>query len=401
MVEYMRFELMKKDLCKAATTIHRLKQERDEFKIAYELQKEKNSNKKDLIRSTIYLEELQNINDSLQKDLLNCKKTIADKDRKIFKLQQRYESVNKKLKMDMESFRDIEDARRELNYEISNSIIRNGGSSIYKETQSLMKKLFSSMKSNPSIYKIFKSIVQCTKKFKLEIEEENYCKGFMVMCKFVIDLLDSFSFCEDSQNETKDFDMNTDDVYRIRNLNTYESQRSRLHHEDYNLRSRDKSPEGFTSTFGKKTYNESPSIKKHKEDVYRQSLELDKINEKLQKLSMSRSNTESKNYQYLGREKQSPSKSSFNVEEKKRNRNIGNNEKSLTLDQNIVDDDNKDKSIRLESLSSTSKNLKSVSKSRSPARRLASPRNKYDEYMSPVLRKTDCSKSVAEALRFC
>lgn len=407
MVEHMRFELMKKDLCKAATTIHRLKQERDEYKIAYELQKEKNANKKDLIRSTIHLEELQSANESLRKELSHFKKVIADKDNTIFKLQQRYQAINKKLKMDMESFRDIEDARRELNFEISNSIIRNGGSSIYKETQSLMKNLFCSMKSNPSIYRIFKNVVQCTKKFKLEIEEENYCKGFLVMCKFAIDLLDSFNFCEDSQNDTKDLDMNIDEVYRGRNLNTYESQRSRLYREDYNLRSRDRSPEVFTSTFSKKTYNGSPSIKRHKEDVYQQSLELDKINEKLQKLSMSRSNAESKNSRYMDREKQSPSKISFNTEEKRGNssnlggRNFGNSEKSLTLDQNTLADDNKDKSIRLESLSSTSKNLKSVSKSRSPGRRLASPRSKYDEYMSPVLRKTDCSKSVAEALRFC
>ncbi|OMJ83325.1 hypothetical protein SteCoe_15788 [Stentor coeruleus] len=407
MAEYMRFELMKKDLCKAATTIHRLKQERDEYKIAYELQKEKNTNKKDLIRSTIYLEELQSTNNSLQKELSHCKKSIVDKEKTISKLQQQYEAINKKLKMDIESFRDIEDARRELNYEISNSIIRNGGSSIYKEIQSLMKNLFCSMKSNPSIYKIFKNVVQCTKKFKLEIEEENYCKGFLVMCKFAINLLDSFNFCEDSQNETKDLDINTDEVYRGRNLNTYESQRSRLYRDEYNLRSYDRSPENFTSTFGKKTYNGSPSIKRHKEDLYQQSLELDKINEKLQKLSMSRSNVQSRNNRYLDREKQSSSKISFNTEEKRgnnsnlMNRNFGNSEKSLTLDQNMMVDDNKDKSVRLESMSSTSKNLKSVSKSRSPARRLASPRTKYDEYMSPVLRKTDCSKSVAEALKFC
>lgn len=388
--------------------MYKLKQDHEKYKLTYDLLKEETVHKKELLLNSAYLEELESINENLQRELSRFKKALVDKDMIINKLQERYDLVNKKLKFNMQNLREIENARRELNQEISYSNLRSESYFQYNDTQELMKAMITAMKSNPTIYRIFKDIVQCTKRFEIQVQQENYYKGFTLLCQFIIELIDSYQFCEDSTTEAKDMyadiEIEENDS-RGRTLFREDIKKSTQYKEGLTKRSQENFLEDSSVTNNMKTYSKVTSTDKNKDRINQQSLEFEKINEKLQKLTSSKSKTETRYNHSIDKQRSLVVKNPFLSDEKKASisnlttMNLQSSEKNFTFNPNKILDTDKDL-VEIESMPSTSKNTMSANKSKSPTRRFESTRSKYDDYMSPVLRKTDCSKSVAEALSY-
>lgn len=197
MIDQSRFELMKKDLTKAAHTIQILKKERDEYKVSYEMLKEESVSKKDLLRNHSHLESLRDSNESLQNELLRYRHILKDRDKEISHLQELLKNSQKSLKSQSKTIQAIENARQELNYEISSTNFKSTQFSKFSETLQLVEILFSSLKKCPSVYSMFKNQVQCKKRFKSLVENSNYSITFNYLLKFVLDLISNFEFCED------------------------------------------------------------------------------------------------------------------------------------------------------------------------------------------------------------
>jgi hypothetical protein len=331
-----------------------------------------------------------------------------DKDKIINKLQERYDLVNKKLKFDMQNLHEIENARRELNQEISYSNLRSESYLKYNDSQELMKTMITAMKSNPTIYRIFKEIVQCTKRFQIQVQQENYYKGFTLLCQFIIELIDSYQFCEDSTTDVKDMGIDIEieeNDSRGRTLYRGDIKKSTQHKESHTKSPQSKFLEVSPMINNTKTYTNLTSTDKHKDLINQQSLEFEKTNEKLRKLASSKSQAEARYSHSIDKQKSLVIKNPFLSDEKKESisnlttMNLQSSGKNFTFNPNKILDTDKDL-VELESMPSTSKNMMSINKSKSPLRRFESTRSKYDDYMSPVLRKTDCSKSVAEALSY-
>ena len=191
---------MKKDLTKAAHTIQVLKKERDEYKVSYEMLKEESVSKKDLLRNHSHLESLRDSNESLQSELLRYRKALKDRDKEICHLQELLNNSQKSLKSQSRTIQAIENARQELNYEISSTNFKSTHFSKYKETVQLVEVLFSSLKKCPSIYQMFKNQVQCRKRFKSLVENSNYSITFNYLLRFVLDLISNFDFYEDESS---------------------------------------------------------------------------------------------------------------------------------------------------------------------------------------------------------
>ena len=98
-----RFEIMKNDLCRAAVTIHKLKQERNEYKVSYELLNDEIMHKRENIERSLHLEDLRDANEHLQKELKRFKKIILEKDRTIMNLNHKIEKLNKNFKSHLET----------------------------------------------------------------------------------------------------------------------------------------------------------------------------------------------------------------------------------------------------------------------------------------------------------
>ena len=207
-----RFILMKNDLCKAATTIHKLKKERDEYRISYEILKEDSVSRKEIMKNAEYLEELKEANDCMQRELLRFKQLLLEKDRTIAHMEKHIQNSNKKVKDQMDTFRELESARKELKNELTLTNISKENHTMYTEIISMVQTLILSLKRNPPIYKIFKHRIQCKKRFITLVEQENYSLGFRYLVKFILDLIDSFQFCEDYDYDTQIFNSGIDDA---------------------------------------------------------------------------------------------------------------------------------------------------------------------------------------------
>jgi hypothetical protein len=188
---------MKKDLTKAAQTIQTLKKERDEYKISYELLKEDSVSKRDLLRNHSHLESLRDSNDSLQSELLKYRKLLKDREKEIFRLHEKLKDSQKSFKSQIKTLKAIEDARQELNYEISHTQFKSNHFSTFSENLELLDVLVNSLKRYPVLYRMFKERVQCKKRFRTLVENANFSSSFHYLLKFLLDIIGNFEFCDD------------------------------------------------------------------------------------------------------------------------------------------------------------------------------------------------------------
>lgn len=356
MLDQGRFELMKKDLCKAAVTIQKLKQQRDEYKVSYELLKEESVSKRDAIRNQMYLESLRDNNVSLQNELRKYCKLLGERDRMIVNLQEKLNWAQRERKYQERTFRDIEEAREELNYEISNTTFNSKNYTHYTETLSLFDKFMQNLSRAPIINKIFKDCVKCKKRFKSLVENENYSMSFNYLLKFLNELIESFRFCEDSDTDS---DLNSVQLPNPEHLDK-KKYLSGLREENEFQSSR-------LEQLQKKLSNTLNSPKKDQNSVFHKKLSnseacknLGLVNEKNKK------NTSQKSVSYFDESLEPPHKYS-----------------------------NKDTQESF--CESGSRVSRSVAKSKSPPRNALSPKGRFEEFQVPF-KKIQGSASVAECL---
>ena len=356
MLEQGRFELMKKDLCKAAVTIQKLKLQRDEYKVAYEMLKEESVSKRDVMRNQMYLESLRENNEGLQGELRKYCKLLHERDRSIAMLKAELSKSQKYLKSQVKTFKDIEEAREELNYEISNTTFNANNYSHYTETLSLLDTFLHNISSTPLLYKMFKSTVKCKKRFRTLVENENYSMTFAYLLKFLNELIESFKFCENSESDSiSDLDSTPKAV----------------------------NPKSKSYISGLKESNEI------------QSSRLEQLQKKLQNAIKSSNKAQSPIlHKKLSNSENSKKPSTLNLSNAK-----GVKEKVVTyfdesLERSVRDRPGDTQDSFLEDTSRTNRN---VGKSKSPPRTAVSPKGRFEEFQVPF-RKIQGSASVAECL---
>lgn len=199
MLDQSRFDLMRHDLHRAASTIQKLKKERDEYKFSYEMLKEDSVSKKDLLRNQAFIESLRDTNNNLQREIMKLRKQIEMQSNTIASLEEKLISAKHTFKSQLKGLKDIENARKELNLEISNTVFNGDKLPIHSQILKLTEKMLFSIKSNLPIHKIFKETVNCNKKFMNVVQSENFCLAFQLVAKFLVELIESFKFCEESE----------------------------------------------------------------------------------------------------------------------------------------------------------------------------------------------------------
>lgn len=353
-----RFDLMKNDLCKAAVTIHKLKRERDQYKLSYELLKDDTDLQKSSYKNDLYLEELLESSQSMQKELLRYKKLLMEKDRTIAELEKNISKINFKFTKQQKSFKELDTARKELKNEINNTNLSSENYPMYSEISHLADHLLTSLHQNPSIDSIFKGQVQCKNRFLKFVEQENYSVCCRYLMKFVIEMLDSFQFCEEFQSDLS----YPDEQYENTGFSTEEP---KYPQKERNRRtfSRDD-----TNTLEESLKNQSQRLQLLNRKMTQIS---DEVKEK--KVSEER---EEKNYRAGG------------VGNLKNLKNLNN--LKIGQDRNFRNEE------RENSIGSNPTSNRSLSKSKSPPRSARSFADKYQDYCSPILRKTDCWGSAAE-----
>ena len=357
MLEQGRFELMKKDLCRAAVTIQKLKLQRDEYKVAYEMLKEESVSKRDVMRNQMYLESLRENNEGLKGELKRYIKLLQEKERNIGALKMELSNSQRYLKNQVRTFRDIEDAREELNYEISNTTFNANNYSHFSETLSLFDTFLRNISTTPLLFKMFKSTVKCKKRFRSLVENENYSVAFTYLLKFINELIESFKFCDDSDAET-------------------------FSEEELDPRALDPKSRNFVS--GLRESNEV------------QSSRLEQLQKKLQStVNGSSKDQNPMMYKKLG---------NGEIVKKPLGLNAGGGAKGFREKEVTYFDESLEPSVRNRAgdtqesfLEDTSRTNRSVGKSKSPPRTAVSPKSRFEEFKVPF-RKTQGSASVAECL---
>ena len=200
MLDSSRLDSMRQDLHRAAATIQKLKKERDEYRFSYEVLKEESVSKKDLMRNQSFIDSLRDSNDLLQKEIKKLRKDNEHKDRTIAGLEDKLLQAKQSFKTHQKSLKEIEDARKELNFEITNTRYKPSTFQKSNDLMGLTRNLLTSLKQNPSIYSIFKQTTRCGKKFYSLIDSEHYAKAYEYLCRFIVELLASFKFTEDNQS---------------------------------------------------------------------------------------------------------------------------------------------------------------------------------------------------------
>jgi flagellar biosynthesis chaperone FliJ len=191
---------MRQDLFRAASTIQKLKKERDEYRFAYEVLKDESVSKKDLLRNQSFIDSLRDSNELLQKEVKKLRKENDLKEKTISSLEDKLLQAKQSFKNHQKSLKDIEDARKELNYEISNSKFKSSQYSNIQEILNQTKTLLNNLKQAPSIYLIFKQIAHCNKKFLNLVETENFSKAFQILSKLLNEMLGNFRFSEENES---------------------------------------------------------------------------------------------------------------------------------------------------------------------------------------------------------
>lgn len=199
MLDQSRFELMRHDLHRAAATIKKLKKERDDFKYSYELLKKDSISKKDLLRNQAYVESLKDTNEMLQQEVIRLRTQFDSQNQTIAGLEEKLISAKHTFKSQQKGLKDIENARKELNYEISNTVFKSENLPMHSEIMKLTEKLLFSIKSNLPIHRIFKQTVHCNKKFLSLVQSENFGLAFKLIETFLVDFIESFKFCEEEE----------------------------------------------------------------------------------------------------------------------------------------------------------------------------------------------------------
>ena len=199
MLDQSRFELMRQDLHRAAATIKKLKREREDFKYSYEVLKRESISKKDMLRNQGYVESLKDTNEMLQQEVLRLRVQSDSQNQTIASLEEKLISAKHNFKTQLKGLKDIENARKELNHEISNTVFKDKNLPTHSETINLTEKLLFSIKSNLPIHRIFKQTVRCNKNFLSLVQSEKFCLAFQLIGTFVLDLIESFMFCEEQE----------------------------------------------------------------------------------------------------------------------------------------------------------------------------------------------------------
>ena len=369
---------MKNDLCKAAVTIHRLKRERDEYKVSYELLKEDSTNRMHSRRNSQYLEEILETNENLQQELIRYKRLLLEKDRVILDLEKTIKHANSRFKRTQDDLRDLDSARRELKTEINNTNLSSENYPMYSDISHLAESMIRSLHQIPEIDKIFKSEVKCKKRFKLLVDQENYSICFRYLVKFILNLVDSFQFCEESQYTSPYLTTIGDDSkYQSAAYTTEDS-------ANYHSTPRHEYP----STRKAGSREDMNSLE---ESLRQQSQRLQKLNQKMTDISgesLERRCREKDPIVQVGRdtsEENSTSRSRITRNNRSPGQRVG-REKAGGREE-----EERDSSVG----GSKGKNSR-LSKSRSPPRSARALADKYQEYCSPIIRKTDCWGSAAE-----
>lgn len=214
MLDQSRFDLMRHDLHRAASTIQKLKKERDEYKFSYEMLKEDSVSKKDLLRNQSFIESLRETNSNLQREVLRLRKQLDMQNKTIAGLEEKLISAKHTFKSQLKGLKDIENARKELNLEISNTVFNGDKLPIHSHIFKLTEKMLNCIKDNLPIYRIFKETVSCNKKFLSVVQNENFCLAFQLVAKFLVDLIESFKFCEESESCSSEKEWNEGVEYR-------------------------------------------------------------------------------------------------------------------------------------------------------------------------------------------
>jgi hypothetical protein len=410
-----RFQLMKKELFKAAATIQKLKQQRDKYKVSYELIKNEGLSIRDSNKKNKFLGDLQENNQNLQTELIKSKKLVLEKDRIIAKLQNQIQKANNEHNLSLKSLQEIENARKELKNELNS--LSSSPEDGYPKMRKTVSTLLSKLQRNPSIYKIFKSEVQCTKRFRALADQENYTVCFQYLANFIIELIDSFQFCEDSDQSIEyrdEFNL------QFKNTDDDSSRHKSSTDKDYNSRA-------------DTTYEIKASLEKQSIRLGKLSAEMDKISKGSKKLDQRadenvivhkksyKVHTHAKqidrkdsddscedikisNKSYKGYARPSANQTDQKYSEHKREdikpwprnqfgfkrieSNLRKNSVQTGLNHELSSEFLKDTSL-------VSFRNKSINKSRSP-RNTKVGEDKYMEYSSPILRKADGWPSVAE-----
>lgn len=200
---------MRQDLHRAAATIQKLKKERDEYRFSFEVLKEESVSKKDLMRNQSFIDSLRDSNDLLQKEIKKLRKDNEHKDRTIAGLEDKLLQAKQSFKTHQKSLKEIEDARKELNFEITNTKYKSSNYQKSSDLMSLTRNLLTALKQNPSIYSIFKQTTRCGKKFFSLIDSENFAKAYEYLSRFILELLTSFKFTEENQSFCSSDDLDT------------------------------------------------------------------------------------------------------------------------------------------------------------------------------------------------
>ena len=245
--------------------------------------------------------------------------------------------------------------------EISNTNLYSEGSSIHLDISYITQQLLSALSKNSAVYKIFKSQVQCTKRFRDLVDQENYSVCFQYLSKFVIELLDSFEICEDyySHNSTEIIEDESGRGKKIKNQ--------------------------FRDEEKKKTLNRMTEDLKNSSE--KQSIRIEKLNEEVMKISKTEKLAKSENFD-------TNPEFQLNRSRLHKRQNFPYENSPLKLENLNTDHESGLNDIRDYSLSNKRSN-RNASKSKSP-KGARQPINKYQEYSTPILRKTDCWKSVAD-----